>query len=123
MAPLYETRGRTPVATVALVVVAAAVLAVVGASVWTSMRVTPVRDILDDLGRYEGKAVNVAGTVRSGFSLFGQGAYPLDDGTGAIWIRQHRPVPQPGTRVRVRGTVEALLQIGDASVVSIRVHE
>ncbi len=123
MASPRGTRGRSPVATVAFAVVLAALLAVVGASVWAGVRVTPIGRITEDPGRFEGKAVTVAGTASSGFSLLGQGAYQLEDDTGAIWIRQHGPVPQQGARVRARGTVDTLFQVGSAAVVSIRVHE
>jgi hypothetical protein len=78
--------------------------------------VTPIRSLLDDPSRFDGKTVRVAGEVRQGLGVLGYGAYEVDDGTGVLKVlTQEGGAPRVGARVGVEGKFEAIFTIGDHS--------
>ena len=78
--------------------------------------VTPIRSLLDDPSRFDGKTVRVAGEVRQGLGVLGYGAYEVDDGTGALKVlTQQGGAPRVGARVGVEGKFQAIFTIGDPS--------
>ena len=46
--------------------------------------VTPIRQLLDDPGRYDGKSVKIEGRVRESAGAFGLGTYQVQDNTGTL---------------------------------------
>ena len=112
------SRGTARLAVVIGIVLA--VLAGAGAVViGRYFRPTPIERIQQQPYNYDGRIVTVVGTVRRSMSVLGFGAMTVDDGTGSIWVVVRGGVPRPGTRIRVRGRVHAVLQIGNLSVVGI----
>ena len=66
---------------------------------------TPIKTLLDDPGRYDGKEVRVAGAVVHSIGVLGRGAYEIDDGTGKIIVvAKDNGAPREGARVGVKGT-------------------
>ena len=45
----------------------------------------PIKELLDDPGRYDGKVVRIAGEVSKSIGALGYGGYQLNDGTGTKW--------------------------------------
>ncbi len=74
---------------------------------------TPIRDILDDPGGYEGKTVTVTGVVVDSTNLIVLKYYRVEDATGRIAVVAHQAVPPRGAKVRVRGRVHQAFAIGD----------
>ena len=74
---------------------------------------TPIKDILDDPGRFAGKTVTIAGTVTSSVGVLGMGAYSVKDDTGTIVIvSKTNGVPREGAKVGVEGTVQPGFTVG-----------
>lgn len=74
---------------------------------------TPIRDILDDPGRYADKTVRIAGDVTSAVGVFGTGIYEVDDGTGKLAVvAKGGGVPREGARVGVEGRIRPGFTIG-----------
>jgi hypothetical protein len=67
--------------------------------------------VLADPAHYRDHAVKVQGRVVRSYSVLGQGAYQLRDGTGSLWIVSNRGVPHEGARVQVKGTVRDVFAI------------
>ena len=74
---------------------------------------TPIKEILDDPGRFSGKTVTVAGKVTSSVGVLGVGAYTVKDETGSIVIiSKTNGVPREGAKVGVEGTVQPGFTVG-----------
>ena len=73
---------------------------------------TTVARLLAEPNRYRNDNVSLSGDVTESMSLLGHGAYKLDDGTGTIWIVSRRGVPRKGARVKVKGEVKDVVDIG-----------
>jgi len=91
-----------------LVLPALAVLALVG----SACRETSINRLLAEPHRYRDDEVALSGTVVRSVSVLGHGAYRLDDGTGTLWIVSTRGVPRQGARVRVRGRLQDVADLG-----------
>ena len=77
----------------------------------------PIRDLLDDPGRYDGERVRVEGRV-TGFSFgaLGRGAFQVDDGTGTLpVVTQSGGSPREGARVGIEGIFRSVFTFGDRS--------
>lgn len=77
----------------------------------------PIRDLLDDPGRYDGERVRVEGRV-TGFSFgaLGRGAFQVDDGTGTLpVVTQSGGSPREGARVGIEGIFQSVFTFGDRS--------
>lgn len=69
----------------------------------------PIRDLLDRPQDFDGRTVQVAGTVTQSAGVLGTGAYEIDDGTGRIYvIAQGQGVPRQGARTKAKGRFEAV---------------
>jgi hypothetical protein len=78
---------------------------------------TPIKDILDDPGRFSGKTVQIAGDVKSSVGVLGAGTYEVSDGTGSIHVvTKSGGVPREGAKVGVEGTVQSGYTIGSESL-------
>ena len=77
----------------------------------------PIRELLDDPGRYDGESVRIEGRV-SGFSFgaLGRGAFQVDDGTGTLPVVSDRGgTPREGARVGIEGIFRSVFTFGDRS--------
>lgn len=80
---------------------------------------TPIKKILENPREYGGRTVIVSGEVIEIFSLFFIKYFVLNDNTGEITVITHRPLPQKGAKVRVKGTVEEAFSLGDNQLIVI----
>ena len=95
----------------------AAVAAVLVAGLGCRTGVTPIKTLLDDPARFDGKVVRIAGTVGSSAGVLGYGAYRVDDGTGTLSVvSQGGGAPREGAQVGVEGTFRAVFTLGTQSV-------
>jgi hypothetical protein len=76
---------------------------------------TNIARINRDPGRYSGKEVGIAGTVRDSYGAAGIGAYEIDDGTGRIWVATRRGIPSRGAHVGTKGYVRNGFSFGGRS--------
>jgi hypothetical protein len=83
--------------------------------------ITPIRDLLDDPSRYDGKTVRIEGRVRGAAGGLGVGAYEVEDETGRLTVvsDEHDP-PRTGANVGVKGKFQALLSLGVKSLAVLR---
>jgi hypothetical protein len=73
---------------------------------------TNVARLLAEPQRFANHNVGLQGDVVESLSLLGNGAYKLDDGTGTIWVVSKHGVPRRGARVKVKGKVRDVVDIG-----------
>jgi hypothetical protein len=71
-----------------------------------------VNRLLAEPNRYANRDVTLHGDVIKSASVLGHGAYQLDDGTGTIWIVSTKGVPRQGARVKVKGRVRDVVDLG-----------
>lgn len=72
-------------------------------------RTMRIGDLLDRPQEYDGKTVQVEGTVTQSAGVLGTGAYQIDDGTGKIYvIARGQGVPREGAKTRAKGRFESL---------------
>jgi len=73
----------------------------------------PIKTLLDDPPRYEGKTVRIAGEVKGSMGALGYGAYRVSDGTGTLpVVSETGGAPRDGTRIGVEGTFRAAFTLG-----------
>jgi hypothetical protein len=83
--------------------------------------VTPIRQLLDDPSRYDGKTVHIEGQVRGAAGGLGVGAYEVEDETGRLTVvSDQADPPRTGAKVGVKGKFQALLSIGIKSLAVLR---
>lgn len=83
--------------------------------------VTPIRDLLNDPSRYDGKTVRVKGEVKGAAGGLGVGAYEIKDNTGQLTVVSDRnDPPRSGAKVGVKGKFQALLSLGIKSLAVLR---
>jgi len=80
---------------------------------------TPIRQILDEPAKYEGRKVRISGEVVDAVNLLVLRYYRVEDGTGRIAVVTSGAVPRRGARVEVRGVVHQAFAIGDESLTVI----
>lgn len=83
---------------------------------------TPVREIIEAPGRFEGEEVKLKGRAESATSLMGLRAFLLRDDTGEIVVVTKGELPAEGESVALKGTVRSTMIIG-GSPVGLRVEE
>jgi len=71
-----------------------------------------IGDVLADPSQFSNRDVRIEGQVIQSYSVLGQGAYRVEDSTGRLWIVSRSGVPNPGTRVRVKGRVQQGFNLG-----------
>jgi hypothetical protein len=73
----------------------------------------PIRDLKANSGAYDGKTVQVAGTVKSAAGALGYGVYQVDDGTGTIMVvTESGGAPAQGAKIGVQGVFHSAYTIG-----------
>ena len=78
---------------------------------------TPIKDILDDPGRFSGKTVTIAGKVTNAVGVLNVGAYQVKDDTGTIMVVvKTGGVPREGAKVGVEGTVQPGFTVGSQTL-------
>ena len=83
--------------------------------------VTPIRELLENSSKYNGKTVRIKGEVRESAGLLGRGGYQLRDDTGTLTVLSETSAPPPtGSKIGVKGIFEALLTIGSRSLAVLR---
>lgn len=83
-------------------------------------RAVTVADLRDRPGRFEHRTVSITGVVTSswGLPLVPFKFYKVDDGTGEITVlsQSSRNAPTKGARLRVRGRIGEVAQLGGQSL-------
>jgi hypothetical protein len=83
--------------------------------------VTPIRDLLNDPSRYNGKTVRIEGEVLGAVGGLGRGAYEVKDSTGRLTVvSEQTDPPRKGANVGVKGKFQALLSLGIKSLAVLR---
>lgn len=83
--------------------------------------VTPIRDLLNDPSRYDGKTVRIEGKVKGSVGGLGIGAYEVSDKTGTLTVvSDQSDPPRSGTDIGVKGRFDALLNLGFKSLSVLR---
>lgn len=83
--------------------------------------VTPIRHLLDDPGRYDGKSVKIQGVVKQSAGAFGLGTYQVQDNTGTLTVvTQSNGAPRAGDKIGVQGIFQALFTLGSQSLAVLR---
>jgi hypothetical protein len=68
-----------------------------------------IRDLLDRPQEYDGKTVQIEGTVTQSAGVLGTGAFEVDDGTGKIYvIASGQGVPRQGAKTKAQGRFESV---------------
>ncbi len=78
---------------------------------------TPISDLKTDPRKYEGKTVTIKGTVTASASVLFIKGFWLEDKTGRILVSPKGAVPREGEVVTVRGRVQQVVAVGQASAV------
>lgn len=93
-------------------------IAVVGLS--GCSRTIRIRDLLDRPQQYDGKTVQVEGTVTQSAGVLGTGAYEIDDGTGRIYVvAKGAGVPREGAKTKAKGRFESVFNLLGRSLAAI----
>ncbi len=71
-----------------------------------------INQILAEPDRYARHEVGITGKVVRSYSVLGNGAYEVDDGTGRLWVVSDRGVPRSGARVAVKGRIKDGFDLG-----------
>lgn len=75
-------------------------------------RTIRIRDLLDRPQEYDGKTVQVEGTVTQSAGVLGTGAFEIDDGTGRIYvIARGQGVPREGAKTKAKGRFESVFSL------------
>jgi hypothetical protein len=79
---------------------------------------TPIKQLLDDPSRFDGKTVRIAGEVTQAAGLLGFGGYQLNDGTGTLTVVNETGggTPRIGAKVGVEGTFRSAFTLGSRSI-------
>ena len=72
-------------------------------------RTIHIKDLLDRPQEYNGKTVQIEGTVTQSVGALGTGAFEVDDGTGKIYvIARGQGVPREGAKTKAEGRFESV---------------
>jgi len=76
---------------------------------------TNIASIMDDPFRYQARSLTVRGTVSwSGYlPEVGSRAFELEQGGARLLVLSPRQSPEPGSRIKVAGCLEAYFDLGD----------
>ena len=78
---------------------------------------TPIKTLLDDPQRFDGKTVRIAGEVQGAVGVLGLGAYQVNDGTGTLSVvSEGGGAPRQGAKVGVEGTFRSAYTLGTKSM-------
>ena len=76
--------------------------------------VKPIRELMDDPSRFDGKTVRIAGEVRESIGALGVGVYQINDGTGTLTVvsKAGNGTPRVGATVGVEGEFRSAFTLG-----------
>jgi len=98
-------------------------LAVSFLAVGCTEKTIPIGDLAKNSAGYDGKTVQVSGTVKSAAGALGYGVYQVDDGTGTIMVvTESGGAPAQGAKIGVRGIFHSAFTIG-TDVVAVIVEK
>jgi peptidoglycan hydrolase-like protein with peptidoglycan-binding domain len=89
-----------------------ALAAITVSSCGSSRNVTPIQQIIDSLGDYAGKEVNILGNVTDRLVIQRDGVLTIADETGSISVHTTGNAPEIGERVMVSGVVKPMFKLG-----------
>ena len=93
-------------------------LVLVGSSACS--RTIHIKDLLDRPQEYDGKTVEVEGTVTQSAGVLGTGAFEIDDGTGRIFvIARGQGVPRQGAKTKAQGRFESVFSFLGRTIAAI----
>ena len=99
-----------------IVLVLLTILVFVGCS---SLMATPIIEIRENPRAFDSKTVTVSGEVTELFSLIVIKYFVVKDSTGEIVVVTQKPLPQKGSRITVKGTVQEAFSLGDKQLIVI----
>lgn len=78
----------------------------------------PIKELLDDPSRFDGKTVRIAGEVKESIGALGFGVYQVNDGTGTLTVvsRAGNGTPRVGATVGVQGEFRSAFTLGTQSL-------
>lgn len=85
----------------------------------------PIKELLDDPSRFDGKTVRIAGEVKQSIGALGVGAYQVNDGTGTITVvsKAGNGTPRVGAKVGVEGEFRSAFTLGSMTVAGLLEHK
>ncbi|MDZ4673526.1 MAG: hypothetical protein SGI84_03665 [Gemmatimonadota bacterium] len=74
----------------------------------------PIRELLDDPSRFDGKTVRIVGEVIQSVGALGVGVYQVNDGTGTLTVvsQAGNGTPRTGAQVGVEGEFRSAFTLG-----------
>lgn len=77
----------------------------------------PIKELLDDPSRFDGKKVRIAGEVKQSVGALGVGVYQINDGTGTLTVvsKAGNGTPRVGAQVGVEGEFRSAFTLGSTS--------
>ncbi len=86
---------------------------------------TKIGDITASPAQFEGKEVTIKGTAGNSFwlAILAKGAYEIADSTGSIWVVCSTSPPNKNTIIKIQGTVEKAMTIGDRSLGTVIIEK
>ena len=78
----------------------------------------PIKELLDDPSRFDGKTVRIAGEVKEAIGAQGIGVYQVNDGTGTLTVvsKAGNGTPRVGATVGVQGEFRSAFTLGTQSL-------
>lgn len=106
-------RERRPVTVTGLI----AIVAFFFASGCATTATMPIKTLLDDAPRFDGKTVRIVGDVESPMGALGVGTYQVNDGTGTLRVvSESGGAPRVGAHTGVEGTFRSAFTLGSQSL-------
>jgi hypothetical protein len=107
-----DSAGRNMTTTLGRGVRASLMLGLVLVGLSACSRTIRIRDLLDRPQEYDGKTVQVEGTVTQSAGVLGTGAFEIDDGTGKIYvIARGQGIPREGAKTKAQGRFESVFSL------------
>lgn len=83
----------------------------------------PIDELVDNAHSYDGKRVNIAGTVSGNAGVFGAGGFFISDGKGEILVFTTSGIPSTGQLVEVRGKFHKALSLNTMEYSVVRAEK
>jgi hypothetical protein len=85
----------------------------------------PIRELLDDPSRFDGKTVRIAGEVKESIGALGVGVYQVDDGTGTLTVVSSagNGTPRVGAKIGVEGEFRSAFTLGSRTAAVLMEHK
>lgn len=84
-------------------------------------KATPIKTLLDDPARFDGKTVAIIGDVSKAYGVLSYGVYQVNDGTGSLGVvTSSNGSPRVGAHVGVVGTFRSAFTLGTETAAVIQ---